>query len=186
MLMQARLGKVQRLGTLTTPGYLEERPMETAEIIVTPEEHSGPDSAALHQTAASVRAYLRVLEGGQERRLTPPKLVFEDGRQIELTPDVCRALHFVLHHIARGDPFAIIPESQMLTTNEAARVLNVSRPFLIQLLKKGEIKHTMVGSHHRMLLGDVLKYKQQRDHQMEDTLQRFVDEGQKAGDYFSD
>lgn len=160
--------------------------MEPAELIVTPEEQSAPESAALEQTAATVRAYLRVLEGGQGRRPTPPKLVFENGRQVELSPAACRALQFVLHHIARGETFAVIRESQMLSTNEAARLLNVSRPFLVQLLNKGEIKHTKVGSHHRMHLGDVLKYKQCRDRQMHDTLDRLASEAQEAGDYFDE
>lgn len=160
--------------------------MESAELIVTPEEQSASESAALQQTAATVRAYLRVLEGGQGRRPIPPKLVFEDGKQVELSPAICRTLQFVLHHMGHGDTIALIPESQVLSTNEAARILNVSRPFLVQLLNKGEIKYTKVGSHHRMLLGDVLKYKQCQDRQMHGALDRLASEAQEAGDYFDD
>jgi len=112
--------------------------------------------------------------------------VFEDGRQIELPPSILRVLQFALHHMAHGDAFAIIPETKMLTTNEAARMLNVSRPFLVQLLGKGEIKFTKVGAHHRLTLRDVLEYKQRRDRQMLNAVDQLACEAQEAGNYFDE
>jgi len=82
--------------------------------------------------------------------------------------------YLALHHVARGDAFALIPETKILTPNEAARMLNVSRPFLVQLLSKGEIKFTKVGAHHRLVLGDVLEYKQRRDRQMLNALDQLA------------
>lgn len=160
--------------------------MEATELVVAPAEQPPDESPALHQTEAQVRAYLQVVQGGQERQPSPPKLVFEDGRQGELPPSVLRVLPFALHHVARGDAFALIPETKMLTTNEAARMLNVSRPFLVQLLSKGEIKFTKVGAHHRLVLGDVLEYKQRRDRQMLNALDQLACEAQEAGNYFDD
>jgi|GEM_PF-2049899 len=158
--------------------------MDCAELIVTPGASSVPENAALLQSAAVLRAELRRLESGQECQGCSPKLVFEDGKQIELSPTILRVLQFVLHHMAAGDTLALMPESHMLTTNEAARILNVSRPYLRQLLDKGEIDYTMVGSHHRMLLTDVLEYKQRRRSRMDNTLDRLAEVGQEAGDYF--
>jgi excisionase family DNA binding protein len=160
--------------------------MEAAEIVVTPEEQSPDESKAIRQTESQVREYLQVLQGDQERRPTPPKLVFEDGRQVELSPRVLRALHFVAHHMAVGDAVALIPENKMLTTNEAAKLLNVSRPYLRQLLDNADIPYTMIGAHHRVLLSNVLEYKKRRDQQMYRTLDILAREGQEAGDYFDD
>jgi excisionase family DNA binding protein len=160
--------------------------MDTAEIIVAPEERSAPESAALRHTEEEVSAYLTVLEGGKERRPTAPKLVLGNGKQIELSNDALRALRFVLRHMARGEAFALIPTSQTLSTTEAARILNVSRPYLVQLLTRGEIAHTMVGSHHRMRVEDVLAYKNRQYERMESGLARMAAEAQESGDYFNE
>jgi excisionase family DNA binding protein len=159
--------------------------MDAAEVIVTPEERSAPESAALRHAEEEVSAYLTVLEGGKERRPTAPKLVLGDGQQLDLSPGVLKALQRVLHHMARGEAFALIPTSQTLSTTEAAHILNVSRPYLVQLLSRGEIAHTMVGSHHRMRLEDVLAYKKRQYERMESGLARMAAEAQEAGDYFN-
>jgi excisionase family DNA binding protein len=112
--------------------------------------------------------------------------VFEDGKKIELPPQVLHALQFVLHHMARGDAISLVPMSKMLTTNQAAEILNVSRPFLVKLLNEGAIKFTMVGTHHRLLMSDVLQYKQRRDRQMLDKLDELANEAQAAGNYFDE
>ena len=51
----------------------------------------------------------------------------------------------------------------MLTTQQAADLLNMSRPYLIRLIEKGDVAHSMVGRHRRLKAEDVFAYKAERD-----------------------
>ncbi|MFC5345741.1 helix-turn-helix domain-containing protein [Brevundimonas staleyi] len=83
--------------------------------------------------------------------------------EIVLAPALSGLLMELLRYIGQGDAVTLVPVSQMLTTQQAADILNVSRPFLITLLEKGEIAHTMVGRHRRVRAEDLFAYKKARD-----------------------
>jgi excisionase family DNA binding protein len=69
----------------------------------------------------------------------------------------------VLGMLAEGQGVHIMPDRAMLTSQQAADMLNVSRPYLIGLLEKGHIPFTKVGSHRRIAFGDLLEYKRKDD-----------------------
>jgi excisionase family DNA binding protein len=83
--------------------------------------------------------------------------------EVTLTPALSNLLMELLRHVGRGDAVTLVPVSKMLTTQQGADILNVSRPYLISLLGKGEIEHTLVGRHRRIRAEDLFTYKRARD-----------------------
>ena len=69
----------------------------------------------------------------------------------------------ILKQMAAGNLVTIVPLRKELTTYEAADILNVSRPFVIGLLEKGEIPFRKVGAHRRIPLSALLEYKRKTD-----------------------
>lgn len=83
--------------------------------------------------------------------------------EITLSSALSDLLMELLRHIGRGDAVTLVPVSQMLTTQQAADILNVSRPFLISLLESGKIEYSMVGRHRRIKADKLFAYKRARD-----------------------
>jgi excisionase family DNA binding protein len=112
------------------------------------------------------------------------QLVSADGkRSIDLPPSVYKALLFVAHHMARGDAISLMPLHKELTTQQAADLLNVSRPFLIKLLDQGEMRFRRVGTHRRIKLSDLLRYRKRRDDEARNILAEIAAEAQEMGIY---
>ncbi|MCW0182043.1 MAG: helix-turn-helix domain-containing protein [Zavarzinia sp.] len=92
------------------------------------------------------------------------------SRPVTLTPAIAQTFLEVLRLISSGRGFRLIPVSAQLTTQEAADLLNVSRPFLIKRLEAGDIPHTKIGRHRRIEAKDLFAYKDRRDQERADAL----------------
>jgi excisionase family DNA binding protein len=112
-----------------------------------------------------------------------PKLVSPDGEKIELPRSVLDALQQVVNELAHERAVAIVPVNKELTTQEAADLLNVSRPYLIKLLEQGELPFFKLGTHRRIRLDDLMEYRKRRDEERERGLAELTQLSQEYGLY---
>ncbi len=106
----------------------------------------------------------------------------EDEECIVLPQLAFRLLVDILQRLGEGDAIAIVPVDSELTTKQAAELLNVSRPHLVKkLLDTGKIPFSKAGTHRRIRLKDLLKYKEERRQAEEDAFAELVAESQALG-----
>jgi len=90
-----------------------------------------------------------------------------------------RLLNEILKEMAKGNAVTLIPIHALLTTQEAADILNVSRPFLIGLLEAGKIPYQRLGSHRRILFKDLMTFKDKADTAREEAFRALTEEAQE-------
>lgn len=99
------------------------------------------------------------------------KLVRSDGTEIPISDNVFQVLQQILPALEQGRiTVTITPTNREITTQEAADILNVSRPHLIKLLENNEIPYTKTGSHRRIKVKDLMAYKEKKDSQCRQSL----------------
>jgi excisionase family DNA binding protein len=113
------------------------------------------------------------------------KVVEASGQEHEaIIPSAAyRLLVDVLNQMAQGNSVSLVPIQAELTTQEAADLLNVSRPFLIKQIDQGEIPHHKVGKHRRINFNDLMVYKERVDREASDALDEIVAISEELGLY---
>jgi excisionase family DNA binding protein len=91
-------------------------------------------------------------------------------RPITLSPALTHSFLEVLRLISSGKGFQLIPLDSQLTTQQAADLLNISRPHLIKILERGDVPFGTVGRHRRIKASDLFAYKDKRDSERDTAL----------------
>ena len=97
-----------------------------------------------------------------------------DGQDLILPRQALVLLRDLLADMAQGDAVAVVPLHTEMTTQQAADFLNVSRPYLITLLERGELRYTKVGTHRRIQFKELIAYKDKIRQQSSDAMDELV------------
>ena len=101
-----------------------------------------------------------------------------EAHSVELPTSALRLLVDILAELAAGNAVKVVPVHAELTTQEAADLLNVSRPHLIKLLESGELSYHKTGKHRRVRFVDLMDYKNRRDAASEQAMTLLAEQAQ--------
>jgi excisionase family DNA binding protein len=90
-------------------------------------------------------------------------------------PALARAMEI----LGNGEAVIVRNANEEITTGDAAALLNVSRPYVVSLLEKGEMPYRMVGRHRRLRISDVLAYRKSMDARHDKALDELVAQAQE-------
>jgi excisionase family DNA binding protein len=133
--------------------------------------------AAPNADREALRGVEAMTQSGLELRVSA------GDQSVELPEALRVVLEQAAHELVRGNRVSLLPLGRMLTTRQAAEMLNVSRPFLIQLLEREEIPFEMVGTHRRVAIEDVLRYRAQRSERRREVLRALSEEADELEIY---
>ena len=129
------------------------------------------------QDAAKLRDVSQLL------RLGLPTLVGSKGEHATLPAPLYDLLKDIVRNLENGRSLILMPEERQLTTQRAAELLGMSRPYLIRLLDAGEMQYHLVGKHRRIALRDVLAYAKRRAEGRRAALDQMARDAFEAGLY---
>jgi excisionase family DNA binding protein len=122
-----------------------------------------PDESRLAEESSRRLARFIAMKPASPFRLS---ILSDDSpEEVSIPASAFRLLNDILTHMAKGNAVTLTPVHAELTTQQAADILNVSRPFLIEQLEKKLIPYRKVGTHRRILFKDVIDYKESMDRQ---------------------
>lgn len=144
-----------------------------------------PAAPPTAQDIALARESGRVLSAVLRGRAQTRKIEFHDDkgavRAMCIPASALRLLHQVLTEMGQGNAVAIVPMHTELTTREAADVLEVSHPFLVQLLETGQIPSHQRGTQRRVFRRDVIACKTRMDTRRRRALDELTAQAQELG-----
>lgn len=101
-----------------------------------------------------------------------------EAHTVELPTSALRLLVDILAELAAGNAVKVVPVHAELTTQEAADLLNVSRPHLVKLLESGELPYHKTGKHRRVRFAELMDYKGKRDNASEQAMNLLAEQAQ--------
>lgn len=136
-----------------------------------------------HNEVELARASSRILASLSLKKAKSIEVSFETSSHQQSSVTVpfsaFRLLVTILTQMAEGNAITIIPIHAELTTQEAADLLNVSRPYLIRLLEDKKIPYRKVGTRRKILYQDLANYKNKIDLARRKVLDELAQEAQE-------
>lgn len=138
-----------------------------------------PSTQDIEAATTAHRELAAYLAAGLETKLV--QLVDSDERLHRIRPPMAalQLLSEVLSELADGNAVKIVPVHAELTTQEAADLLDVSRPYLVKLLETGKLPFQKTGMHRRIQLNDLMAYKQVREERGTQAMESLAVEAQE-------
>ncbi len=133
-----------------------------AALAVNLEEVHEPSVDEINAARTAARQFSK-LDHGATITFTPDAGGGKDEAKVDpiaIPANIFRTIIKMLVEMGNGNAVAVVPVSAELTTQQAADLLNVSRPHLVKLLNGGELPFRMVGTHRKLLARDVLNYRE--------------------------
>jgi excisionase family DNA binding protein len=110
-------------------------------------------------------------------------LVSSSGEKVQFPDTLYAVLTRIVEMMSHGQAVTLVPDNQVVTTQRAATILGMSRPFFIKLLEAGVMAHHRVGNQRRVYLRDVLSYARKRDEERKAALDRLSKNAMETGLY---
>lgn len=136
------------------------------------------------KTAEEAKTALRALAPVSRKKVRAVQVRPEGepgGVSVTVPRDAFDLFLEILGQMANGNAVTIVPVHAELTTQEAAELLNVSRPFLVRLLEEAKIPSRKVGAHRRVRAEDLIAYKQRDEARRKKILDELTEEAEKHG-----
>jgi len=141
-----------------------------------------PSPEAVQEAQAALRQLSSLTEAGTATESVRVQAEGGTGKKSVTVPRQAFELFLeILGQMANGNAVTILPLHAELTTQQAADLLNVSRPYFVQLLEENALPYRRVGTHRRVLASDVLAYKRRDEAQRREILAELAAEAQKHG-----
>ena len=141
-----------------------------------------PDEPTTQQAAEAsgqLREVLGQLSDEADTVTLRPVATTPEGDEIVVPREAFELFVEVLANMAAGNAVTLVPVHAELTTQQAADLLNVSRPFLVKLLEEGEIPFRKVGTRRRVLARDLLDYQHRDEARRRAAADELSREGQR-------
>ena len=136
-----------------------------------------PTTAAVAKEASEALSLLRPVLAREKKAKTIS--LETDGAKVRVPLEAFQLLLRVLAEMEKGNAITIVPVHAELTTQQAAELLNVSRPFLVALLEEGRIPFRMIGTRRRVKFADLLEFKRKEELEAKEVLAELAAEAQK-------
>lgn len=131
--------------------------------------------ASARESSRHLASYL-----GTPQRLALQIVANDTPQEVLVVPrEALRLFAHLLTELAQGNAVTLMPIHAELTTQEAADLLNVSRPYVVRLLEEGQIPFRKVGTHRRVLLRDLMDYKKRSQAKRTQALEALAAQAQE-------